>query len=411
MTQPLTETQATRQNENVSTDWQGAASQPLLQNTGTVPDVYARMDLTKNLPTDSPFTPPSTDEIHHQMWIGSFMMALMSGLATGNAAGGIVGGMWAAIGIHDYGNALQQRAKSVAQLQKDGYSERAILKWYQDGDNSELDKEQQLREKREEHADLIKHQDAEMRQQRDFHNDQMVQEAENRRAADSRFYAGQRFADARAERALQNASANADRADQRIEKQAQTQLDSELRKTLDQPKSKQYYMRMAEKAMDDLARYRDAGNTAGMAEAYHNVRNNLARASLGGTATLNEHDIEGATGLPAYTDQKANELGILVHGKPSDEWMNATAHQISDDIKNEQATIQQQGQQAYESLTAAGVPPEVASARVNKAMIGTGLGAQDWSKPAPEQEQPKQKTPPPAPVVDDVMAKYGHKAK
>ncbi|MFU1851413.1 hypothetical protein [Citrobacter portucalensis] len=405
MTQPLTDLQDQRQNETVTTQWQGAAPTALQDNGGTVPNVYAQMDLTKQ--AANPINPPSTTEIHKQMWIGSFMMALMSGLASGNPAAAIVGGMWGAIGIHDYGNTLQQRAKQVPQLQKDGYSMQAILKWYEDGDNSELDKERDYKLRAQEHSDSVQHQKDEMQQQKTFHDDQMAQERENRAAADARFYAGQRFADARAERALQNTNANQDRADARLEKQSQTQLDSELRKTIEGPKAKQYYMQMAEKAMSDLQNYRDAGNTAGMAEAYHNVRNNLARASLGGNATLNDHDIEGATGLPQWSSNKANELGILANGKPSDEWMNATTSQIHDDIKNERATITQQGQQAYDSLIASDVPPEVANARVNKAMIGTGIMPRDWSK----QDQPAEPEKPSQSDVDDVMKKYGHSAK
>lgn len=402
MTQPLTDLQDQRQNETVTTQWQGAAPTALQDNGGTVPNVYAQMDLTKQ--ATNPINPPSTAEIHKQMWIGSFMMALMSGLASGNPAAAIVGGMWGAIGIHDYGNTLQQRAKQVPQLQKDGYSMQAILKWYEDGDNSELDKERDYKLRAQEHSDQMAHQAAEMKQQRDFHNDQMHEQELNRAAADSRFYAGQRMADERARLQMQNANSNQDRADARLEKQSQTQLDSELRKTIDAPKAKQYYMQMAEKAMSDLQNYRDAGNTAGMAEAYHNVRNNLARASLGGNATLNDHDIESATGLPQWSSNKANELGILANGKPSDEWMNATTSQIHDDIKNERATITQQGQQAYDSLIASDVPPEVANARVNKAMIGTGIMPRDWSK----QEQPAEPEKPSQGEVDDVMKKYGH---
>lgn len=405
MNQPQTDLEAQRQNQEVETQAQAAIATPLQNNGATIPPGYQYMDL-KGRAIQNPFQPPSTGEIHQQMWIGSFMLALMAGLASGNPAAAIVGGMWGAIGIHDYGNTLQQRAQWTDKLQKDGYSIPAIMKWYEDGDASELDKERTAMREDKRMKMEDEHYRENKEQQERFHNDQIREQEATRAAADARFYAGQRMADARAERALQAQTANQERADERLEKQAQTQLDSELRKTIDQPKQKQYYMQMAEKAMDDLTRYREAGNTAGMAEAYHNVRNNLARASLGGAATLTEHDIEGATGLPQWSSSKANELGILAHGKPSDEWMHATASQIQDDIKNERATIQQQGQQAYDNLVAANVPPEVASARVNKALIGTGLGAQDWSKTAPEPEKPAAPT---AGQVDDVMAKYGFK--
>lgn len=411
MTQPLTDVQATRQNETVETQWQGATATPVNPNAGTVPDVYARMNLANQAKEGSPFTPPSTGEIHQQMWVGSFMMALMSGLATGNAGAAIVGGMWAAIGIHDYGNTLQQRAKSVSQLQKDGFSERAILKWYQDGDNSELDKEQELAERKAEHAETAQ-----------YHKDELHEREADRaqRSQDHRDSMGQQYALAKLHeegadrRAALTAAATADnaaRADARLQKQEQGQFDTELRKTIEGPKQKQYYMRMAEEAMGQLEHYRETGNKAGMAEAYHNVRNNLARASLGGGATLTDEGIESATGLPSWADKKANEMGILVNGKPSDEWVATTKSQISDDIKNEQTIMQKVGKDAYDSLTAAGKSPELANVMTNRGMIGTGIKPRDWSKPAPEPEQQDQKTPPPAPVVDDVMAKYGHVKK
>ncbi|ASG63942.1 hypothetical protein CEW81_18310 [Kluyvera genomosp. 3] len=100
-----------------------------------MPNVYQSDDLIKQMQQETGVNPPTTGEIHQQMWIGSMMMALMAGLAGGNPAAAIVGGLWGAIGIHDYGNTLQQRAQYVPQLQKDGYSMPAILKWYEDGDN------------------------------------------------------------------------------------------------------------------------------------------------------------------------------------------------------------------------------------------------------------------------------------
>lgn len=389
------------------------ASQPTViqpDQGSTVPTFYQSQDLIDAQKYQDGIEPPSTGEIHKQMWVGSIMMGLMAGLASGNAAAAIVGGMWGAIGIHDYGNTLQQRAEYVPRLKKDGYTMPAILKWYEDGDMAELDKERDYQLRKQEHADTVQHQADELDQRRADSAQRHDEFVTGQGNANARFYAGQRMADARQARMIEAQAGNQSRADERLEKQQQQQLDTELRKTIDAPKQKQFFMRTAEGAMGDLERYRKEGNTAGMAEAYHNVRNNLARASLGGNATLNDHDIESATGLPQWSSQKANELGILTEGRPSDEWMTATKSQIQDDIKNERATITQQGQQAYDSLVAAGTPPEVANARVNKAMIGTGVSPQDWSKPQTEAEpeEPKQPT---QGQFDSLMDKYGYAGK
>ncbi|EDW2792581.1 hypothetical protein H3N91_003279 [Salmonella enterica] len=376
---------------------QGAVVPNVMQLQGLLEQMQSAKNSLPNI------NPPGEDEIRKTSWIASGVIGLLGAIVSGNAAGGIAAGMVAALAIHDRGYDLRQRADLVPELHQQGYTARAILNWYETGDNKELDKEAQEREQMASRQATIDMQAAQMSQADRHFNVQQ-------KNANDRFYAGQRMADARAQRAIDAQNSNQSRADERLEKQAQTQLDSELRKTIEQPKAKQYYMQMAEKAMDDLTKYRDSNNTAGMAEAYHNVRNNLARASLGGTATLNEHDIEGATGLPQWSSSKANELGILTGGRPTDEWMSATASQIHDDIKNERATITQQGQQAYDSLLAAGTPPGVASARINKALIGTGLLPRDWSR---EQQTETQKSPtkPTSEEVGSIMAKYGYAKK
>ena len=201
MTQPLTDVQADRQNDTVETQWRGATATQLQPNTSADASHWINMDIPK-LQTDDAFTPPSTSEIHHQMWVGSFMMTLMAGLASGNAAGGIVGGLWAAIGIHDYGNTLQQRAKSVPQLRKEGYSDRAILKWYEDGDGAELDKERDFMERKREHADTLKHESDVMQQQKTFHDDEMenarLSRQQSQRNADRAFNLQQQSANLQA---------------------------------------------------------------------------------------------------------------------------------------------------------------------------------------------------------------------
>ncbi|EAB6414661.1 hypothetical protein D6S13_00910 [Salmonella enterica subsp. enterica] len=404
----ITDLQQSRQTEAGQINIAATQGIQLTPNQGAVvpnvmqlQDLYEKLQAERNkIPT---VNPPSDDEIRRTSWIASGVIGLLGALVSGNAAGGIAAGMVAALAIHDRGHDLRQRADLVPELHQQGYTARAILNWYETGDNKELDKEAQEREQLASRQASIDMQAAQMSQADRHFNVQQ-------KNANDRFYAGQRMADARAQRAIDAQISNQNRADERLEKQAQAQLDSEVRKTIEQPKAKQYYMQMAERAMGDLIKYRDANNTAGMAEAYHNVRNNLARASLGGAATLNEHDIEGATGLPQWSSSKANELGILTNGRPTDEWMSATTSQIHDDIKNERATITQQGQQAYDSLLAAGVPPAVASARVNKALIGTGLLPRDWSK---EQQTETPKTPekPTDTEVNNIMAKYGYAKK
>ncbi|ECA8969609.1 hypothetical protein ETB55_04410 [Salmonella enterica subsp. enterica serovar Omuna] len=404
----ITELQKSRQADQVQINLDAAQGYSVTPNQGNVtPNVLQTQNILEAMMAEKnaipSIKPPSEDEIRHESWIASGVMGLLGAIVTGNAAGGIAIGMQAALALHDHGYDLRQRAEHVGELHQQGYSARAIERWYETGDNTELDKERQNMLSLAKDEAGIEIQAAQISQADRHFNIQQ-------KNANDRFYAGQRMADARAQRAIDAQASNQNRADERLEKQAQAQLDSEVRKTIEQPKAKQYYMQMAERAMDDLTKYRDANNTAGMAEAYHNVRNNLARASLGGAATLNEHDIEGATGLPQWSSSKANELGILTNGRPTDEWMSATTSQIHDDIKNERATITQQGQQAYDSLLAAGTPPDVASARVNKALIGTGLLPRDWSK---EQQTETPKTPekPTDTEVNNIMAKYGYAKK
>lgn len=86
-------------------------------------------------------TPPSEANITKNMWLSSFMVGLSAALASGNAAGGITAGLWAAIAVHDGGYALRQRSEHVDDLLAKGYSFPAVLKWYEDGDNKDLEAE------------------------------------------------------------------------------------------------------------------------------------------------------------------------------------------------------------------------------------------------------------------------------
>lgn len=132
--------------QNQQQDEQAAAGYdaviPAQIDTGsTVPPFYQTNHVAAEMAKNPQITPPTTGEIHKQMWVSSMMMGLMTALATGNVAGGLVGGMWAAIGVHDYGYSLRQRSEYIDRLKGDGYSMPAILKWYEDGDSKELDKE------------------------------------------------------------------------------------------------------------------------------------------------------------------------------------------------------------------------------------------------------------------------------
>lgn len=171
---------------------------------------------------------------------------------------------------------------------------------------------------------------------------------------------------------------------QRMDIQQKRLVQSQIKDTIKGPQQKQYYMNMAEKAMTQLEKYKTEGNRAGAAEAYHNVRNALARASMGGNATLNESQIEQATGLPAFLDEKANSLGLKTNGMPSDMFIKSTKQQIKDDLKNERETVLYQGQQFYSSLVAQGMTPDEANNTINGALTGTAIGAQDWSNPKPD---------------------------
>lgn len=131
-----------QQDEAAAAGYEAIVPAPI--DTGsTVPPFYQTNHVAAELAKNPQITPPTTGEIHKQMWVSSMMMGLMTALATGNVAGGIAGGMWAAIGVHDYGYSLRQRSEYIDQLKGDGYSMPAILKWYEDGDSKELDKERQ----------------------------------------------------------------------------------------------------------------------------------------------------------------------------------------------------------------------------------------------------------------------------
>lgn len=126
--------------------------------------------------------PPSEDDIRRESWIASGVMGLLGALVTGNAASGITIGMSAALALHDHGYDLRQRAKHVGELHQQGYSAVAIEKWYETGDNSELDKERQNMESMARDEASLEMQDKRMKQQDDQFNRRM--DSTDRRMSD-----------------------------------------------------------------------------------------------------------------------------------------------------------------------------------------------------------------------------------
>lgn len=405
MNDPQTQLQANRQNEEVQTQWQGAAPQPLQDNGSTIPTGYLNMDLRGKVP-QNPYQPPSTGEIHKQMWIGSMMLALMAGLASGNASAAIVGGMWGAIGIHDYGNTLRQRAQWTDKLQKEGYSGPAILKWYEDGDTSGLDKERDDMLNR----DRLKQQEANHKEdihQRELDRKQRAGESAERMGLEHQRLANMERHEHVMEGIAQQRLAATMGASSKQELAEQRQLFQTVRKGLEPEQTKLYYMGMANKSLKNLEDAVKSGDKAKAAGAYSQYRDNYARALLGGGATLNEHDMEGATGLPDWKGQLEQNASLFASGLPSDDWMKAQREAVNNETINAHQNLLHQGHQIYESQIQEGKTPEQAMKYTASAMQGTAIGNNDWSKDAEDQE-------PQAPTesqVDSVMAKYGHAKK
>lgn len=138
-----TELQQQVQTEDALTNVQAYQPYELLPNQGTtVPSFYQNDKQFQEIAQKGKLVnPPSKGEMHKQMWIGSFMTALIVGLTTKDSSAALAGGLMGAIAIHDYGNQLRTRGKHVEQLQKDGYSAPAILAWYEDGDEKMLNQE------------------------------------------------------------------------------------------------------------------------------------------------------------------------------------------------------------------------------------------------------------------------------
>lgn len=138
--------QDTRQNASAATNLSAAQTYDVVDNAGSnTPNVFRMQEwLEQGMAAKNAMpivNPPSEEEIQHQMWLTSGLVGLVAALVSGSAAGGIAGGMTAALAVHDRGYDLRQRGESVMELHNQGYSKRAILDWYETGDNKELDKE------------------------------------------------------------------------------------------------------------------------------------------------------------------------------------------------------------------------------------------------------------------------------
>ncbi|ELY9612849.1 hypothetical protein ACEF96_003136 [Salmonella enterica] len=153
---------------------QGAVVPNVMQLQGLLEQMQSAKNSLPNI------NPPGEDEIRKTSWIASGVIGLLGAIVSGNAAGGIAAGMVAALAIHDRGYDLRQRADLVPELHQQGYTARAILNWYETGDNKELDKEAQEREQLASRQATIDMQGAQMKQQAEFHKDQIEQQGLNR---------------------------------------------------------------------------------------------------------------------------------------------------------------------------------------------------------------------------------------
>ncbi|ENH4879706.1 TPA_asm: hypothetical protein GDL74_17930 [Salmonella enterica] len=177
----VTDLQKQRQQDQAQTNLDAAQGYSVTPNQGSVvPNVmqaqkiYEAMLAQKNsIPN---IEPPSEGEIRRESWIASGVMGLLGALVTGNPASGIAIGMQAALALHDHGYDLRQRAEHVGELHQQGYSALAIEKWYETGDNSELDKERQNMEAMARDEVSLQMQGLKMDQQNDQFNKRMDQQ-------------------------------------------------------------------------------------------------------------------------------------------------------------------------------------------------------------------------------------------
>lgn len=355
-------------------------------------------------------SPPSEEEIQKTMWLSSGLMGLLGALVSGNAAGGIACGMSAALAVHDHGFQLRQRGQYTHQLWEEGYTAPAIMAWYNTGDTKELDKERDAMEKKREF-------DLSRQDQKDQFAAQEHDKLLDREQRAGEFAAGQAMQRAQlGEQHRHNAAMenNATNQSNRQELANQRLTYQEVKKGLEPEQTKLYYMGMADKALGNLESAVKAGDANAAASAYTQYRDNYARAMLGGGATLNEHDIEGATALPAWKDQMAQNASMFTTGLPSGNWVKAQRTGITNEIANAHGNLLRQGHAIYESQLQQGYSPEQAMKYTTGVMQGVALGKQDWSGVGGEgagrgAEQQNAEKYPEAPKIGTV--EEGHKYK
>ncbi|WP_419057400.1 hypothetical protein [Kluyvera georgiana] len=183
----VTDLQKQRQQDQVQTNFEAAQGYSVTPNQGSVvPNVMQTQSILEAMlaaKNSGPnITPPSDAEIRRTSWIASGVMGLLGAIVTGNAASGIAVGMSAALALHDHGNDLRQRGEYINDLHQKGFSGPAILKWYETGDNSELDKESQQMEAMARDEASLEMQDRRMTQQDNQFNKRM--DMDDRRMGD-----------------------------------------------------------------------------------------------------------------------------------------------------------------------------------------------------------------------------------
>lgn len=422
-----TNLQEQRQNEQTANNMLAAAPASINPNNANVdPWQGVRDSANEYIKTSRTVTPPSEGEIHKRMWESSMMTGLIITLATGNVAGGLAAGMWGAVAVHDYGYTLRQRAEHVPQLQAEGYSMPAILKWYEDGDNSELDKERMEKEKvrefdlgrQDRNEQFRESQDEKVRE---FNaGQQLSREQMGQQMAIAQMH--EAGANARAVMAAENARATADRAERRAEQADQRASNQEVSKQIAPQQAKLAYLHAADADLTNLENALAKGDEAAAGMAYNSYIEHKAKGMQGGNASMTKGEMEHMVGLPKWEDSELQKWHLLGSGTPTKTWMKAQRAGTANDLHTEEKVLHDGAVSHYYSLLAGGYEPEQASRMTNNSYSGTGLSGLDYTKlPAPNDgktvekivdktpEQPKEK--PSSTQVDNVMAKYGHQTK
>lgn len=371
------------------TNIQAIQSTPVLQNQGAVVPPHYQYDYVKNSIGDNPtITPPTEENIHKNMFIGSGMVGLMAALATGNPAAGLVAGMWGAVAIHDHGYDLRQRSTYVNELQDKGYSFPAILSWYKTGDYKDLDKEynQMEQDKRADKREAL--------QDKQF-NERMDQSDRRAQESESRFERSQAGMESRFERGLEVQEKRMERAENSASKSGFTQMAMQHRQALmnaakqdsDQFKAMQRSQAAADKAVADaklgspialqqlllMGQLIDAPNASVKLSQLHHISEGAAHGVVDrAIQTANKM----ASGEPV-TKQQVDELLQVIaagHQAQTDTYYKQVGRQAKrykDDLSAAQSALdkdpnnadaQQRGQMAsqdYEDFaSAAGLNPQ-----------------------------------------------------